>query len=125
MKKVGLWFSEVLALVLGICCLVACGSNSQAGTYRFSSMKVGDKTFEVGQTYEGIELTKDFSTITLSSDGTAEMKSMGISQKATWKANEEDSGKVDITVMNQTITVECSGGTITMEQEGVIIVLKK
>ena len=125
MKKAGLWLSTLLAFVLCVCCLVACGSSSKEGTYKFSSLTIAGETYKAGQTYEGIELSKDFSTITLKSDGTAEISSMGMKQSGTWKTNEEDSKKIDITIMGETQTVECSGGTITMEQEGMKFVLKK
>ena len=53
MKKVRVWFAAVVALVLGLCCLAACGSGVE-GTYKFYSMTVDGQTLKAGENYMGI-----------------------------------------------------------------------
>lgn len=130
MKKAGLWLATLLAFVLGVCCLVACGDSAKEGTYKFRSMSMTTEGVSVdikaGESYMGVTISEDYMTLELKADGTAVFKGMGETTNGTWKVNDSDKDKIDLTMEEgETQTVSCKDGTITMEQEGAKIVLKK
>ncbi len=81
------------------------------------NVKVGDKLMGV------VELTEDYMVLEIKEDNTFTMTAMGEKgESGTWK---QDGGKVVLTVDGEDMTVDLSGSSITFEQEGMKIVLKK
>lgn len=128
MKKVvkGL-LAAVVFLTLCIC-MAAC-SKGITGTYKFSSMSMnqGGLSVEVkaGEAFMGFTITEDAYTLTVNEDNTWTMTvNMGTAttQNGTW---EEKDGKYMFTVDGESIEVTLDGNTLTFEQEGAKIVLKK
>ena len=70
MKKIKTIFLTSLTSVLLLICLLfsSCGT---AGKYDFESLEVAGKTYEIGDIYSGEELTDDYMSIRLKSNGTA------------------------------------------------------
>ncbi len=128
MKKLKLWLAALVAVVVGMCALAACGS-SQAGVYKLSSMTMNGTTVTAGEEFQGVTISPDAVTIELKEDGTAEMKMnlFGMNQtvSGTWKQNADDNKKIDITVDGETQTCECDGNTLKFEQEGTVMTMKK
>ena len=129
MKKKLTWLLALVVMVVGLFALTACGSKE--GVYKFYSMKVDEGGVSVelkaGEKFMGfITLSEDFMTIELKEDGSVTMTVAGEgAEVGTWKVNEEDSGKIDLTFGGETQTVECNGREIRMEFEGNELVLKK
>lgn len=113
--------AAVVALILSAVLFAAC-SGSATGTYKFSSMTMGSETVEAGDEFMGMTFSEDYMTIELKEDGTAVLTTMGVDTEGTWKLD----GKT-LTLTFEGISTECtlSGGTITMEQDGVTTELKK
>ena len=119
MKKLKLWLAALVAVVVGMCALAACGS-SQAGVYKLSTMTMNGTTVTAGEEFQGV---------TISPDAVTEMKMnlFGMNQtvSGTWKQNADDNKKIDITVDGETQTCECDGNTLKFEQEGTVMTMKK
>lgn len=127
MKKLTVWLSTLVVAMIGVLCLVACGGDP-VGTYKFDSMsgkmegveidvKVGDKLMGM------VALTEDYMVLEIKEDNTYTMKAMEQSAgSGTWK---QDGGKLILTTDGVDQEVDFSGSKITIEQEGVKIVLKK
>ena len=133
MKKKLMWLMALAVMVVSVFALVACGS-SKAGTYKFYSLKVeqGGVSVELkaGEKFMGfMTLSEDVMVVELKEDGTVTVSSsMGGSaevETGTWKENEEDSGKIDITIGGETETFECNGKELRMVQDGIEFTLKK
>ncbi len=128
MKTIKLTIVFAIIIVMSALGIVACGEET-AGTYKFSSLSVGDNTYKVGDVYEeaGTEpLTKDFYTLELKSDGTATLSSpQGEPMTGTWTASEDDGNKITLTSGETTVTMTKSGNTLTFSQNGVSVVLSK
>ncbi len=65
----------ILTFVLACCCLLfgSCkGKKSYEGTYKFKELKVEEDgtefSFEIGDKFEGMRLTKDFVTVTINEE---------------------------------------------------------
>lgn len=134
MKKL---LAIVAAFVLTICCvgLVACGSSSVEGTYKFKSMttKMGDveTTITAGQEVAGLgAVTEDYMVIELKEGGAATvsnaMGGQAINLEGTWA---QDGSDITITMNSETQVFKLSGNqlSITEASEGVevTIVLQK
>ena len=129
MKKKLMWLMALAVMVVSVFALVACGS-SKAGVYKFYSMKVEEAgvsmELKAGEQWMlGITLSEDFMTVELKEDGTVTVSTMGVTTTGTWVENEEDSGKIDITIAGETETWECNGKELRMEEDGNKITLKK
>lgn len=128
MKRLKLWLMTLVAVVVGVCSLAACGS-SQAGLYKLSTMTVEGTTITAGEEFQGITISADAVTLELKEDGTVEMKMnlMGMNETltGTWKQNADDAKKVDITVDGETQTCECDGSTIKFDVDGAVTIMKK
>ena len=129
-----MWLMALAVMVVGMLSLVACGSSEKAGTYKFYSMKMEEGGVSVelkaGEKFMGIiTLSEDFMTIELKDDGTFSMTTAAVDtsdiETGTWKENEEDSNKIDITIAGVTETWECNGKELRMEQDGAQVTLKK
>ncbi len=118
MKKIGYWLATVALAVICVCAFVACGSGVE-GTYKFYSLKMGGMEIKVGEEMEGMALSEDFMTLELKSNGTvvAKNKMAGeeLTEEGTWKTNEEDKTKVDITLDGETKTATIDGDELVIE----------
>ncbi len=102
------------------------------GTYKFSSMSYSEGGVQIeinaGEQFMGMmTLNEDYMTITLNEDGTVSMSTSALedveTQTGTWTKTED--GKVEITIDDEPQVCECDGKTLTIEQDGAKIVLKK
>ena len=129
MKKVLAAFVSSLAIVALCVCMAAC-STGITGTWKFykasgnvSGMEIN---YEVGtEITDGVKITEEFIVLTINEDNTFEMKSamMGDeAQKGTW---EEKDGKYYLNVEGESIEMTIKGSTLTFEQEGMKLELKK
>lgn len=113
--------AAVVALILSVVLFAAC-SGSAEGTYKFSSMTMGEETVEAGDEFMGTTFSEDYMTIELKEDGTAVLTTMGIDTEVTW---ELDGKTLTLTIAGTEMECTLSGGTISMEQDGASIELKK
>ena len=109
-------------------CMAAC-STGITGTYKFSSMSMqqGGMSVEVkaGEAFMGVTITEDAYTLTVNEDNTWTMKvNMGEEMTESGTCEEKD-GKYLFTNDGETMEVSLDGSTLTFEQEGMKIVLKK
>ena len=121
--------------VLTMCiCLAAC-AKSVEGTYKFSSMSMqnGSVSVEIkaGESYMGITVDSDAYVLTMKNDNTWTMEvklGSSMTQSGTW---EEKDGKYLLSVTSEgaaesdVIEATLSGSTLTFEQDGMKLTLKK
>lgn len=127
MKKVKGFLAAVVFAVL-LVCMAAC-STGITGTYKFSSMSMnqGGLSLEVkaGEEFMGVTITEEAYSLTVNEDNTWTMKvNVGeeFTQSGTW---EEKDGKYLFSAEGKNMEVTLSGNTLTFEQDGAKIVLKK
>lgn len=102
---------------------------NMAGEYKFESLSYEEAgmmiELKVGEKFMGsIILTEDFMSITLYQDGSAKMVSAGETMNGgSWK--KVDDSHVEITFEGDPETFVCDGKTITIDEDGVKLVLKK
>lgn len=127
MKKVKGFLAAVVFAVL-LVCMAAC-STGITGTYKFSSMSMnqGGLSVEVkaGEEFMGVTITEEAYSLTVNEDNTWTMTvNMGevFTQNGTW---EEKDGKYLFSAEGESMEVTLSGNTLTFEQDGAKIVLKK
>ncbi len=127
MKKVKGFLAAVVFAVL-LVCMAAC-STGITGTYKFSSMSMnqGGLSLEVkaGEEFMGVTITEEAYSLTVNKDNTWTMKvNVGeeFTQSGTW---EEKDGKYLFSAEGKSMEVTLSGNTLTFEQDGAKIVLKK
>lgn len=127
MKKVKGFLAAVVFAVL-LVCMAAC-STGITGTYKFSSMSMnqGGLSVEVkaGEEFMGVTITEEAYSLTVNEDNTWTMKvNVGeeFTQSGTW---EEKDGKYVFSAEGESMEVTLSGNTLTFEQDGAKIVLKK
>ena len=130
MKKKLVWLLTLVVAVAAMFSLVACGSSSIEGTYKFYSLKTEENgvmiELKAGESFMGvITLSKDFMAIELKEDGTAIASEQGMTITGTWKVNEEDIEKIDITFEGDTQTTECDGKEIRIMMNGMQFTLRK
>lgn len=134
MSRVKHFFSAILmGLILCVCFLIGgCSEDKIEGTYKFSKMNYVEGgiqiELEAGEEFMGMmTLSEDFMTLTLNEDGTAVMKMVEEEETeietGTWE--EVDSETIKITFDGESQTYKCDGKTITVEEDGVKVVLKK
>lgn len=126
MKKFAITLVAILSVVVMALSFTACGAS---GKYKFESLTVGvgslSKTYEVGDEYLGVELSKDWFTLELNSDGTCSIKTNdNDSAKAgTWT---EEDGIVTFNVSGISISKATKDGSrITFDYGIMKITLKK
>lgn len=141
MRKFKTALLSILAFVLGLFCLASCGEKensgevNHAGTYKFESMTMPDPTsseegatitITVGQEMEGMTFSADYMVIELKDGGIAVVSTlMGEAvMNGTWTKAETE-GQIVVTVDDDPQTFTCDGTTMTMEDEGIKITLKK
>lgn len=99
------------------------------GEYKFYSMSYEENgmmiELKAGEKFMGsITLTEDFISITLYQDGSAKMVSAGETMNGgSWK--KIDDSHVEITFEGEPETFVCDGKTMTIDQDGAKVVLKK
>ena len=127
MKKVKGFLAAVVFAVL-LVCMAAC-STGITGTYKFSSMSMnqGGLSLEVkaGEEFMGVTITEEAYSLTVNEDNSWTMKvNVGedFTQSGTW---EEKDGKYLFSAEGKSMEVTLSGNTLTFEQDGAKIVLKK
>ncbi|MDY6367491.1 MAG: glycoside hydrolase family 43 C-terminal domain-containing protein [Clostridia bacterium] len=114
----------VAALMIAMTCalLTACGSEIE-GTYKFVSMTYNGETINVGDEVGGYVYDENSFVVTLNKDGTGEYKEGGNTMTGTWK---QDSGDVyTLTIDGASLNATIKDGTLTVEDEGRVIVFKK
>ena len=79
------------------------------GTYKFESLTENGVMYEIGDTYDGVVLTEDYSTIILKKNGKGSMSLQGNNVDATW---EENDGVFNITFNGLTRSIEVQGDTL-------------
>lgn len=126
MKKFAISLVALLSVVVMALAFTACGAS---GKYKFESVTVGigslSKTYEVGDEYLGVELTKDWFTLELNSDGTCSIKTNDSDSAKTGTWTEED-GKIKFDVEGLTIGKATKDGSrITFDYGAMKITLKK
>lgn len=115
-----------LLFVLCVAILTGC----QAGTYKFSSMKasVGALTVEykVGDDFLGTTITEDFCVIDLRGDGSVSYQiSDSAKLEGTWSKSETVKNGYNLEFGSTSLAVVISGGKLTMEWNGMSLVLEK
>ena len=127
MKKVKGFLAAVVSAVL-LVCMAAC-STGITGTYKFSSMSMnqGGLSLEVkaGEEFMGVTITEEAYSLTVNEDNTWTMKvNVGeeFTQSGTWEGKD---GKYLFSAEGKSMEVTLSGNTLTFEQDGAKIVLKK
>ena len=135
MSRVKHFFSAIfMGVLLCVCFLFSScfGDAEMEGTYKFSKMTYVENGVQVeikaGEEIMGmVTISEDFMTITLNEDGTAVMKMVEEEETeietGTWE--EVDSETIKITFDGESQTYKCDGKTITVEEDGVKVVLKK
>lgn len=127
MRKIVTGIAVMLVAIMSSLVMVGCSSDLSAGTYKFSKMSgemegmkidvsVGDKLMGV------VELTEDYMTLEIKDDGTAVLSAMGNSIEGEW---EKKDGKYYLTVDGESQEITVKKNTITIESEGMKVVLKK
>lgn len=128
-KTITIVLSAITMVILSV--FIAACSSSVTGTYKFSSMSMSEGAVNVeikaGESYMGVTVGEDAYVLTMNGDNTWEMKvNLGekMTEKGTW---EEKDGKYLLKSENdtETITATLDGKTITFEQDGMKLVLKK
>lgn len=132
MKKLTLWLAAALAVVMGLFCLSACKETEEeevidyTGTYKVQTATVDyngiSATLDLNDTFTALLfswiLTEDSFTATLNEDGSLVLYLNFILEitvtDASWKVNEEDEKKLDVTIMGEKQTVDCDGKTIAV-----------
>ena len=121
MKKIILLMA--LALIMSALCLTAC-SGGVEGSYKFVSVKMGDKTYNVGDTIDELgeeALTSDFYILELKSDGKATLSSKMAGDNetlnGTWTLS-EDEKTITLTMegVSENMTLTRDGNTLVMTQ---------
>ena len=131
MKRTKRFFCTIMfSLLLCICCLF-CGCAKVEGTYKFNKLSYtqgGVKIeLEAGEEFMGMmTLSEDFATLTLDADGTATMIISAEEEQTlngTWK--KIDNSSIELTFEGEAQTCAYEDGTITVETEGVTLILQK
>ena len=133
MMKIKKFFSAFLmGPILCLCMLGVACSQEIEGTYKFSKMTYVEGgmqiEIEAGEEFMGMmTLSESFMIATLNKDGTAILITNAgeetETESGTWKKLED--GKIELTFEDEPVICDCNGKTLTIEEEGAKIVLKK
>lgn len=129
MKKVLAAIVSSLAIVALCVCFAAC-STSITGTWKFSkaSGNAGgvEINYNVGdEITPGVKITEDFVVLTINEDNTFEMKMAMMGDESFTGEWKEEGGKYYLTVEGESVEMTLSGSTLSFEQEGMKLELKK
>lgn len=127
MKKFITAVAFVLVAAMSCVFLVGCSSELSAGTYKFSKMSGKMQGMEidvsVGDELMGmLKLTEDYMTLEIKEDGTAVMSVMGETVDCAW---EKKDGKYYLTVDGESQEMTVKKNTISFENDGMKVELKK
>lgn len=124
MKRTNKVIATVVAVMMVMLMAVGCGNkaggnNEAVGTWKITSAEAPGMTM----TGEMLSLAgMDNITFTLSEDGTAAVSAMDESVEGTWSSN---GNAVDITIEGETASAQLEDGKLTMESDGVKLILEK
>ncbi len=104
--------------------LPALAKDPPEGLYQFDSYFLDGVTYKVGDTLSGEKLTEDFYKIELKRGGRCTFTMMGITFDGTWETD-VPSGTITVKITDSSTVFEWDGDTLTYEEEGTRIVLKK
>lgn len=127
MKKVLAAVVSTLAIVALCVCMSAC-STSITGTWKFhkASGSAGgtEINIEAGKEYMGVTISEDYIVLDINEDNTCKMSMGGgtSTMEGTW---EQKDGKYYITFEGESVEMTLNGKTLTFEQEGMKLELKK
>ena len=125
-------FLRTLVVGLFMCvCLLFSACAKVEGTYKFKSMtyEEGGMTVELvaGEKFmNSITLSEDFMVITLGESGVVTVvssASAGEISQGTWTTKQDK--QIELTVNGETILCECDGKTLSLDIEGVKMILEK
>ena len=133
MKKLKTLLCIILMGILTCCLFLLCSCGATiAGTYKFDSLSYTEggisMELKAGEQYMGmITLSEDIMTITLNEDGTLviteSMESVGETLTGTWTRVDEHT--LELTIDGETQSVAWNNDTLTINEEGVKVYLKK
>lgn len=112
MKKL---LTILLAALLCVCCvsMVACKEEAGVeGTYKFYSLTYNGETYNIGDEFQGVEMTADTVKIELKKGGDCVMTTPNDESNATWA---KDGNTITITS-----SYDAGGGTMTSTQTATI-----
>jgi len=128
-RKAKIWLVTALLCIVSAFSFTACDfiaelfGVSPVGKYYFDSMSSNGQTYEVGDNMgNGIVLTKDFMVIELKDDNVMIFTTMGMQIEGTWEQNGDE---LTLTIQNDPQVASWKKDTLTMEDDGATIVLKK
>ena len=122
MKKIKTIFLTSLTSVLLLVCLLFSGCGT-AGKYDFESLEVAGTTYEIGDIYSGEELTEDYMSLRLKSNGNAITFMDGKAvATGTW---EEEDDTIIITIAGSPQVFKKDGKKLTATIYGETITLSK
>lgn len=128
MKKVLAAVVSSLAAVVLCVCFAAC-STSITGTWKFhkasGTVQGIEVSYEAGKEMNGVKITEDFVVLTINEDNTFEMKMAMMGEESTTGTWEEKDGKYYLTVEGESVEMTLNGTTLSFEQEGMKLELKK
>lgn len=128
MKKVLAAVVSSLAAVVLCVCFAAC-STSITGTWKFhkasGTVQGIEVNYEAGKEMNGVKITEDFVVLTINENNTFEMKMAMMGEESATGTWEEKDGKYYLTVDGESMEVTLNGTTLSFEQEGMKLELKK
>lgn len=128
MKKVLAAVISSLAAVVLCVCFAAC-STSITGTWKFhkasGTVQGIEVNYEAGKEMNGVKITEDFVVLTINEDNTFEMKMAMMGEESATGTWEEKDGKYYLTVEGESVEMTLNGTTLSFEQEGMKLELKK
>ena len=128
MKKVLAAVVSSLAAVILCVCFAAC-STSITGTWKFhkasGAVQGMEVNYEVGKEINGVKITEDFVVLTINEDNTFEIKMAMMGDEPATGTWEEKDGKYYLTVEGESVEMTLNCATLSFEQEGMKLELKK
>ncbi|MDE7083304.1 MAG: hypothetical protein K2O89_06365 [Clostridia bacterium] len=128
MKKLLAALVSSLAIV-ALCITLAACSTTITGTWKFhkasGTVSGLEINYEVGKEMNGVKITEDFIVLTINEDKTFEMKMAMMGEDSVTGEWKEEDGKYYLVVDGQEVEMTLSGTTLSFEQEGMKMELKK
>lgn len=117
-----------MAAVILCVCFAAC-STGITGTWKFhkasGTVQGIEVNYEAGKEMNGVKITEDFVVLTINEDNTFEIKMAMMGEESATGTWEEKDGKYYLTVDGESMEVTLNGTTLSFEQEGMKLELKK
>lgn len=119
------YFVWLLIAVLGIFCLVGCGSESKEAMYTGNWVLASGKVNGISLTAEQVTETIGMITMNIGEEGKIEKKEgIGLDEKGKWSATESGIIVTDVDGTNS-VTFTYKDGSLTGTVKGVEVTLKK